>query len=150
MTTIVSELQIPASLDAVYDYLTRPSRWHEWHSSSLGTIPPSMGSLAAGASFEENIRTIGFRRCVVWNVIDSKPGKRWEAFGKMSDGSTVRLVYEFATDGKGTRFTRRLDYSVKPLHLRLLNATIGWMKVRHESRMALRNLHDRFDSAPGA
>jgi hypothetical protein len=147
MTIITSELHIPASVDAVYDYLTRPSRWHEWHASSLGTIPPSIGSLAAGAKFEENIRTVGFRRRVSWAVVDSKPGKRWEAIGRLSDGSTLQLVYEFATHGEGTRFTRRLDYTVKPLHLRLLNATVGCIKVRRESRVALRNLRARFASA---
>lgn len=150
MTTHRTVVQLDATPQAAYDYLSRPARWREWHHSSLGAEAHALESLAAGARFEEDIRTVGFRRHLRWQVLDSRPAQRWEATARMDDGSTVRLLYEFAPQADGTRFTRTLDYAVAPLALRLLNATLGALKVRLESRQALRRLQRHFRSLANA
>ena len=147
MTQHVSVTQLDAPPAVAYDYLTRPARWREWHHSSLGAEAHAMESMPTGAKFEENIRTVGFTRHLRWQVLEAKPSERWEATARMDDGSTVRLLYEFAPRDEGTAFTRTLDYSVAPFVLRMLNATVGALKVRLESRQALRRLQAHFRRA---
>ncbi len=144
MTRHVTVTQLAASPQAAYDYLSRPARWREWHHSSLGAQEHALESLPTGAKFEEDIRTVGFTRHLRWQVLEARPGERWEAMASMEDGSTVRLLYEFAAQAGGTRFTRTLEYAVVPLGLRLLNATVGALKVRLESRQALQRLQQHF------
>lgn len=150
MTTIRLDTQIAAAPQSVYDYVTRPARWHEWHPASLGAEPHAMESLRAGDKFEEDIRSSGFKRHLRWNVRDSKPGERWEAFAVMGDGSTVHLLYEFSPESGGTRFRRTLNYQIKPPLLRLLNDLIVCRKVRRESGRALANLQAHFGKQHGS
>jgi len=134
-----------ATPEVAYDYLTRPARWREWHHSSLGTEAHAAQRMQRGDRFTENIRTVGIRKELHWHVLDAQPAKRWEAAATMSDGSSAHLTYEFTATSEGTCFRRTLAYTVKPLPLRLLNWSVGWLKVRLESRQALRLLQQHFD-----
>ncbi len=140
----ISHTVLTATPQHAYDYLTMPSCWHEWHAASLGTNPDARVSLPAGATFEENIRTAGFRRRLQWRVIHAQRPQRWEAAATMDDGSRVRLRYDFAADSSGTVFTRTLDYAVQPLWLRAVDALFGRFRIRRESAVALAALQRRF------
>lgn len=144
MPSHTSHTPLAATPQQAYDYLTIPACWHEWHVASLGTIPDTRLSLGKHATFEENIRTAGFRRRLHWRVTDAQRPDYWEATASMDDGSRVRLRYDFAADGGGTLFTRRLDYSVKPLWLRAVDVLFGRLRIRRESAVALRKLQQRF------
>jgi uncharacterized protein YndB with AHSA1/START domain len=144
MSTIRLERRIDAAPEAVYDLVTRPARWHEWHPSSIRADAHAMDSLTAGARFEEDIRSSGFTRHLRWTVLESEPARRWCAEARMDDGSEVRLLYELQPDGDGTHFVRTLDYRLAPPLLRLLNDLIMWRRVRRESNRALDNLAARF------
>ncbi len=146
MTVIRLERRIAAAPEAVYDLVTRPARWHEWHPSSIRADAHAMASLAAGARFEEDIRSSGFTRHLRWSVLESVPARRWCAEARMADGSTVRLLYELTPDGAGTHFVRTLDYRLAPLLLRWLNDLVMWRRVRRESNRALDHLVARFSS----
>lgn len=147
MTTLKLDTLIRAAPAAVYDYVTRPARWHEWHPASLGAEAHAMESLGAGARFEEDIRSSGFKRHLRWQVAESQPGQRWTASAVMDDGSRVQLLYELSDESGATRFTRTLDYQVKPPVLRWLNDLIFWRRVRAESLRALENLRQHFEPA---
>lgn len=144
MTTIQLEQFILASTQAVYDYVTRPARWKEWHPASLGAQEHAAESLAAGARFEEDILSAGIKRHLRWTVEEAEPGVRWAASAVMDDGSTVHLLYRFEGRNTGMNFTRTLRYHVKPLHLRIVNALFMWRRVQAESRLALSNLTRHF------
>jgi hypothetical protein len=144
MTTHTTHTLLRATPEAAYDYLTRPAHWRDWHHASLGTEAHARESLRSGAEFREQIRTVGIRKELHWRVLDAQPGWRWEAAATMADGSSAHLTYAFAPAPEGTRFTRTLSYTVKPWSLRLLNWTVGWLKVRLESRQALRLLQRHF------
>ncbi|MFI4979809.1 MAG: SRPBCC family protein [Nevskiales bacterium] len=144
MTTIQLEQFIHASTQAVYDYVTRPARWKEWHPASLGAQEHAAESLIAGARFEEDILSAGIKRHLRWMVEEAEPGVRWAASAVMDDGSTVHLLYRFEGRNTGMNFTRTLRYHVKPLHLRIVNALFMWRKVQAESRLALSNLTRHF------
>ena len=144
MTSQTTHTILRTTPDAAYDYLTRPALWHGWHHSSLGAEPHARESMRNGDTFKEHIRTVGIRKALQWRVLDAQPARRWEATATMQDGSSVHLTYEFAAIHEGTGFTRTLSYSVKPWSLRLLNWTLGWLKVRLESQQALRRLQRHF------
>lgn len=150
MTIVQLTERIPVPPARVYDYVTRPARWKEWHPASLGTPGHGDESLSAGATFEENIRSAGFTRRLHWTVVDSVPPRVWEAHARMADGSAVRLRYELDAEAGGTRFRRTLSYHIRPRLLRLANDLLLWRKVRAESEKALRNLVRRLAAQAGA
>jgi hypothetical protein len=145
MPSHVSHTLLKASPQDAFDYLTTPACWHEWHAASLGTVPDLRVPQAEGALFEESIRTAGYRRRLHWRVIVAQRPYSWEAQARMRDGSAVRLRYDFAASAEGTMFSRTLDYSVKPLWLRLIDALLGRFRIRREGRVALRKLQRHFE-----
>lgn len=140
----ISHTRLQTTPHAAYDYLTMPACWHEWHAASLGTVPDARASQPAGATFEENVRTAGFRRLLHWRVIEAQRPDHWDAVATMDDGSTVRLRYDFAGAGDATTFTRTLIYTVKPLWLRAIDLLFGRLRIRRESAIALKKLQRRF------
>ena len=144
MTTIQLEQFILAPTQAVYDYVTRPARWKEWHPASLGAQQHAAESLGVGARFEEDILSAGVKRHLRWTVEQAEPGQRWAAGAVMEDGSTAHLEYRFEARNTGMNFTFILRYQLKPLHLRLANALFMWRRVQAESRLALGNLTRHF------
>lgn len=144
MTLLRQSIDIPAPPAAVYDYVTRPLRWKEWHPSSLAVQEVGDESLVAGRRFEEDVEAGGRRRHLAWMVEESRSGQRWRASAYMEDGSTVRLTYDFEATGAGTRFTRTLEYVLAPVLLRWINDAFLWKRVQRESQAALERLRDRF------
>ncbi|WP_257386060.1 SRPBCC family protein [Tahibacter caeni] len=144
MPSQTSRILLAATTGQAYDYLTTPSRWHEWHAASLGTVPDAPVSLAAGATFEENIRAAGFRRRLRWQVVAAQRPVHWEAVATMDDGSRLRLRYDFAADGEGTTFTRMLDYALHPRWLRVVDLVFGRRRIRRETAAALQALQAHF------
>lgn len=147
MTSLRQSLEISASPAVVFDYVTRPLRWKEWHHSSLEVRGVQDEPLVAGRRFEESVMAAGgLKRELTWLVEESHPGKRWRASAYMADGSTVRLCYEFEASAAGTRFTRTLEYTVAPFFLRLINRFFLQGKVEKESAAALQRLSEHFRS----
>jgi hypothetical protein len=150
MPILRQSIEVATSAAALYDYVSRPLRWKEWHHSSLEVHGVVDEPLVAGRRFAESVVAAGrFRRELTWLVEESHPGKRWRASAYMADGSTVRLCYEFEAVAAGTRFTRTLDYAVAPLWLRCLNRFFLQGKVEAESLAALQRLQLHF-SPPAA
>lgn len=148
MTQLRHTIEIPLPTAAVYDYVTRPLRWKEWHPASIAVREVGDESLVAGRRFEEDVQVAGRRRQLQWLVEESRPGQSWRASAYMADGSTVRLAYEFAATGEGTCFTRTLEYRIAPLLLRWLNDLFLWRRVQAESEQALENLRQRLVRQP--
>lgn len=144
MTLLRQSIDIPAPPATVYDYVTRPLRWKEWHPSSLAVQEVGDESLVAGRRFEEDVEAGGRRRHLAWMVEESRGGQRWRASAYMEDGSTVRLTYDFEAAGAGTRFTRTLEYVLAPVLLRWINDAFLWKRVQRESQAALERLREHF------
>ena len=149
MTVISLTADITASPAQVYDYVTRPLRWKEWHPASQG-VDVGDESLVAGRRFEEDVLSAGRPRHLTWLVEESRPGERWRASAYMADGSTVRLSYEMVANGNGTRFTRTLEYTLRPMLLRWPNDLFLWRRIQAESEAALANLCAKLASLPAA
>ena len=146
---IENSIDIARTPQQVFDYVTQPWRWHEWHPSSQGATA-SAEVMSAGETFDEVIRLqplsplpLTIRRQTHYRVDEAQPGVCWQVTGE-ANGGKLTIRYQFSDNGQGgTRFFRRLSYEVKgPLRLfdRLL-----YPRMCQLSRVALANLKEKLE-----
>lgn len=120
---IRNELYIACAVEHVYDYVTQPDRWHEWHPTSLSAETGMRGPLPAGQRFSEEIDLLGLQLHMDYRVLIARPPQEFKSLftSSLADGS---LHYRLQARGRGTLFRRTLDYSlqvdVRGLHGRLV------------------------------
>jgi hypothetical protein len=145
-------VEVACPPQALYDYVTQPWRWHEWHPSSR-SARAAVERLQPGDEFEEEIelRPLApwpptLRRHTRYRVLEAHAGTSWDVEGAMRDG-WLRLRYDFAASGAGTRFTRTLRYGASGASRLLLPL----LRPRQAaiSQQALANLQRRFAAATG-
>ena len=147
-TILQHTIRIARAPREVYDYVTQPWRWHEWHPSSR-SAHAAVERLGVGDTFDEEIalRPLApwpptLHRHTRYRVLEAVPGERWDVEGAMRDG-WLRLRYELTPDADGTRFVRTLRYGARGpsrLWLPLLRG-----RQAEVSRRALENLRRRLE-----
>ncbi|WLH66280.1 SRPBCC family protein [Pseudomonas sp. FP2309] len=138
---ISQERFIKAPIDTVYDYVTQPERWHEWHPSSLSAETGTCGPLLAGARFTETIDLLGVRVPMSYRVqIARRPDEFKTVFTSLAvDGSIHYFLQPFRD---GTLFKRVLSYETE-LQLTSLHA-----RMVELSDIALDRLKQRLENPP--
>jgi hypothetical protein len=120
---ISQERFIRAPLETVYDYVTQPDRWHEWHPSSLSADTGTRGSLPVGTRFTEIIDLLGIRVPMSYRVqVARRPNEFKTVFTSLAvDGC---LHYVLHAQPGGTLFKRVLTYETElqlaALHERMI------------------------------
>lgn len=141
------EIAIGVSAAVLFDYVTRPDLWHEWHPASTSAELPRV-PLQQGDAFREIITVryplVSIRRQTEYAVTLSAPAKAWEVRGK-SSLFDLTIHYEFKAQGNKTVFQRTLTYQVKGI-LAYFEPVIVRPKIRRQSRLALNNLKKRLES----
>ncbi|CRM76160.1 SRPBCC family protein [Pseudomonas sp. 58 R 3] len=137
---ISQERFIQAPIEVIYDYVTQPDRWHEWHPTSLSADTGTTGSLPAGARFTEIIDLLGVRVPLSYRVqIARCPGEFKTVFTSLAvDGS---IHYFLQPHRGGTLFRRVLTYETE-LQLATLHA-----RMVELSAIALDQLKHRLENA---
>ncbi len=150
MTRIENSLIIRCDPAALYDYVTRPWRWHEWHPTSKSATQ-SPGALQPGDTYSEVIELQPFgrlplriRRELQYAVLTATPHREW-AVRATSRGSVLHIRYRFEPVEQGVRFTRTLSYEIRGV-LALLSPLLDRQNRRISVR-ALENLARRMESA---
>lgn len=147
MTRIVSGATIARPPAAVFDYVTTPGHWPEWHPSSLAVSGATDHSLAPGEQVTERYRVAGLEGTVIWTVSERDEPRRWAIAGEIvgADGSGGIVSYTLAPQGEGaTHFERVFEYPTPP------DATLAAAvaaQVQAESDEAVRRLKARLESA---
>lgn len=138
---ISQERFINAPLETVYDYVTQPDRWHEWHPTSLGAETGTSGSLGAGSRFTEMIDLLGVRVPMSYRVqIARRPDEFKCVFTSLAvDGSIHYFLQPFRD---GTLFKRVLTYETE-LQLATLHE-----RMHELSAIALDRLKQRLEYPP--
>ncbi len=138
---ISQERFINAPLATVYDYVTQPDRWHEWHPTSLGAETGTSGSLGAGSRFTEMIDLLGVRVPMSYRVqIARRPDEFKCVFTSVAvDGSIHYFLQPFRD---GTLFKRVLTYETE-LQLATLHE-----RMHELSAIALDRLKQRLEHPP--
>ncbi|MBM9485604.1 SRPBCC family protein [Pseudomonas sp. ICBG1301] len=109
---VSQERFIQAPIDLVYDYVTQPDRWHEWHPTSLSAETGTSGSLPAGTRFTEIIDLMGVRVPMSYRVQIARPPSEFKTvFTSLAvDGS---IHYFLVPHQGGTLFKRVLIYETE-------------------------------------
>lgn len=106
-----NDVIIDAPIEKVYDYVSQPDRWHEWHPASLSADTGTAKPLKKGDTFSEKIRIYGQETQMSYEVLIASPPHEFKtAFtSPLIDGT---IHYTLEKNGDGTRFKRTLDYSI--------------------------------------
>jgi uncharacterized protein YndB with AHSA1/START domain len=142
MTRIYKTIQINAPIEQVFDYVTTPGNWLEWHPSSLGVSGATDHSLEPGEKVTEEYLVAGRRGRMVWTVRERVAPRRWVIDGQVEGGGGGKITYTLTPYESGTNFERELIYTMPNLLLALLDRLVLRRRVGAESAEALRRLKD--------
>jgi len=143
------KIRVPAEI--LFNYVTQPWLWHEWHPSSL-SARSAQGTLAPGDRFEEVIELrplaplpLRLVRQVRYTVLESMPYSSWQAEGHLSGGwLRIRYTFEPAEEtGAVTHFCRTLTFGSTGV-MGLLHPFLR-LKMKKISAQAMRNLKIRVE-----
>jgi uncharacterized protein YndB with AHSA1/START domain len=148
---IHNEIEIAASAKDLFNYVTQPWLWHEWHPSSK-SAKTAHSFLAAGDEFTEWVEVqplaplpLRMKRSIAYTVTESVPFHTWEAEGEMKDGR-IRIRYDFEEKGGVTFFARSLNLDISGLTRIML--PLLKPKMEKLSMFALTNLKTRMQEKP--
>ena len=120
----------------VFEYVSSPTRWHEWHPYHIDVTGPE-GTLPAGSRFDY----VGGRAGrLQWEVMACQPGQLWQARARGKHGLELLITYECSIAGNGTRFVRTLEYRFSSVLARLADKLLMRRRVARDSAAALRKL----------
>ena len=148
MPIITHTANIKCTQRALYEYISSPWLWHEWHPNSRGAMA-STQPLGIGDSFVEQfvlrplpILPLTIRREFHYRVTSAEPHAFWEIAGT-GKGVELRFRYHFDPTDNGVRFTRCLEYEISgPVSL---IAPLVHHSNRLNSERAMSGLARRFD-----
>lgn len=153
MPAVVSEIEIAATPDAVWEIVMDPHRLGDWVSThhALGDGAPR--ELSAGSSFNQTLKLSGARFEVEWTVVECERPRHvvWEGDGPKGSSARVRYGLEpvgvgaggggEARGGEATRFSYGNEFELPGGALgRLAGRTIGSATAKREAERSLANL----------
>ena len=126
MYIIENKIEIQCSAQALFNYVTQPWLWHEWHPNSISATENPNG-LKVGDTFQEMIRLkpldplpVIFNRETSYTVLVSQPDTQWIVEGKTNNGA-LRIQYDFEKISENrVLFKRTLSFKVEG-HLRAMS-----------------------------
>jgi hypothetical protein len=141
--SIHNQIEIAVSTEDLFNYVTQPWKWHEWHPNSK-SAKAAHSFLATGDEFVEVIEVQPLAplpprmtRTTSYTVVESVPFHTWKVEGRMKDG-WLRIRYDFEEQDGLTLFTRVLSFDVSGFNrilMPLLKSKMGKISV-----VALQNL----------
>ncbi|MCL6416250.1 SRPBCC family protein [Aestuariirhabdus sp. Z084] len=151
MPTIEATIETQSSPREMYEYISQPWLWHEWHPNSIGATA-NVETLSIGDTYTEAFEIKPFpllpftlRRKLHYRVIDAKPYHYWEVKAEAENGSAdIHFKYYFDAMDNGGKFTRVLKYQ---LHgpMRLLAPLLKRTNTR-VSQQAMENLQHKWNT----
>ena len=141
MTRIYTTATIACPIEDLYDYVTTPAHWPEWHPSSLGVSDDADHSLAVGEEVTERFLVAGRRGSVVWRVTERDAPNSWVIVGAIESsqgGGTI--TYTLSQRHDGVFFEREFVYPTINALFAVLDALILRRRIQAESEEATRRL----------
>ncbi|HEY3482812.1 MAG TPA: SRPBCC family protein, partial [Streptomyces sp.] len=102
MAEVTAQARIAAPAGKVWDLLTDFSAYGEWNATHTGFPDGGPKPLAAGASYQENMRMMGFPAEVTWTVDVLVPERVLGTTGKGPMGVSLGMRYTLTPEGDGT------------------------------------------------
>lgn len=147
MTRIYTTATISCPIDDLYEYVTTPAHWPDWHPSSVGVSEGADHSLAVGEKVTERFLVAGRRGAVVWTVTEREKPTRWVIVGAIegTNGGGV-ITYALSQRDGGVYFEREFVYPAPNLFFAALDALVIRRRIQAESEQATRQLKARMET----
>ena len=107
MTRICNSIQIRQPIEQVFDFITTPANWPQWHPASVSVGGNADHSLLPGEVVTENISVAGHHGQVTWLVRERSAPHRWVIDGTGKDGGRATITYTLTPHPAGTKFRAR-------------------------------------------
>ncbi|MCX4760469.1 SRPBCC family protein [Streptomyces sp. NBC_01275] len=107
MAEVSAEARIPAPAEKVWAQLTDWPTYGEWNATHTNFPKGGPESLELGATFQENMKLMGFPAEVEWTVAELEPARVLAIRGKGPMAVAVATRYTLTPDGDAT--TVRID-----------------------------------------
>ncbi len=107
MAEVTAQTRIEAPAGKIWDRLTDFDAYGEWNATHTGFLKGGPKTLEAGASYEENMKLMGFPAEVTWTVQELEAGRLLDIKGKGPMGVSLGMRYALTPDGEAT--TVRID-----------------------------------------
>jgi uncharacterized protein YndB with AHSA1/START domain len=142
MPGVVSEIEIAAPPEAVWDVLMDPHRLGDWVTTHVALGDETPAELEEGSSFEQKLKVGGPGFKVTWKVVEAECPRRVEWNGDGPAGSGARVVYELEPAGDdATKFSYENEFKLPGGALgRLAGRTVGAAAAKREAERSLANL----------
>ncbi|GAB4434715.1 MAG: hypothetical protein OHK0011_17880 [Turneriella sp.] len=148
MPQLTNAIFIAVKPRIVFDYVTRPDLWHEWHPASTSAKLPRI-PLKEGDEFDEIITItypfVKVQRPTHYTVVLSRRADAFEVKGS-SSLFDLTIHYDLEAEDGGARFLRTLTYDVKG-PLRFFEPLEVRPRIAQQSGIALRNLKQKLESS---
>jgi len=136
MTRILSTICIHRDIADVFDFLTTPKNWPEWHPASISVVGSTDHSLAIGEEVMEEFLAAGRRGSAVWRVTAREAPYLWRIESSASEASAT-ITYRLRTEAGMTVFERDMQYNFGQTWLIILDALFVRRRMQRQSREAL-------------
>lgn len=140
MTRVHKTIRIEEPPEKVFEYVTTPGNWPEWHPSSLGVSGATDHSPEPGEQVMEEFLVAGRRGRVVWTVRERNAPRRWGIDGEVEGGGGATITYTLTPRAGGTTFERDLVYAMPNPLVALVDRLVLRRGVEVETAEALRRL----------
>jgi uncharacterized protein YndB with AHSA1/START domain len=147
MTRICNSIQIRQPIEPVFDFITTPANWPQWHPASVSVGGNADHSLLPAEAVTENISVAGRRGQVTWLVRERSAPHRWVIDGTGKDGGRATITYTLTRHPAGTNFERELVYTMPNPLLAVLDWLIIRSRMKADSAEALRSLKRLLESS---
>jgi carbon monoxide dehydrogenase subunit G len=107
MPEISAEARIEAPAEKVWAQLTDWPAYGEWNATHTSFPQGGPAALEVGATFQENMKLMGFPAEVDWTIEELEPARVFAVRGKGPMAVTVATRYTLTPDGDAT--TVRID-----------------------------------------
>ncbi|MBD2564089.1 SRPBCC family protein [Nostoc sp. UIC 10607] len=146
MARIYSTIRIQRPIEQVFNYVTTPNYWTEWHPSSLGVSGAKDHSLDVDEQVEEEFLVAGRRGRVIWTVRERKPPHQWVIDGEVGAGGRGTITYTLTPySNEETTFEREFTYFTPNLLAKMLDWLVLSRRIRSESEESLRRLKEAIE-----
>jgi len=147
--SIQNTIEIAVPPQTLYQYITQPWLWHEWHPNSV-SASATVDTLKAGDSFDEVVELqpispipLKMRRYPHYKVVSAIPSVQWQVEGTMK-GGWLKIRYDFEPSKSGVIFTRTLTYGATGI-TRIIQPLLR-PRMKAMSRLAVERLKTKVES----
>jgi uncharacterized protein YndB with AHSA1/START domain len=140
--SIVSTVRIARAREDVFNFVTTPAYWHQWHPATRSVQNVPERPLIVSETILEHIRAAWRSFDATWTVLECEPHEMWVIATDTALGAS-RITYRFVSVDparNACEFQRTLEYRSRRWPWTALDATFTRRKLEAQSQTALANL----------